>query len=254
MPWLAVKSIQDFNQKSVCILVMNNAVIRNSLQIMPVACSCFEGIRPHTAQTPRLSEAISDPSPAESPSLSTVGHMPANLYRLRITYACNILPGRNMSAQAKGFYWYMPSTTPRASRNSRHYMTKSCASRYAPGPHSTELSVIPLLYQFVAGAGCCRFRSFHAYLELTLCTAQDADAANVPVIIVGNKCDLESKRQVSSADVQEYAKLRGCLSIESSAKSNINISEAFVDLVKSMRQILPKVLRPTSSVLSCMFG
>ena len=63
----------------------------------------------------------------------------------------------------------------------------------------------------------------------------------MPVIIVGNKCDLESKRQVSSADVQEYAKLRGCLSIESSAKSNINISEAFVDLVRSMRQILPKV-------------
>ncbi|KAI5960057.1 RAS1 [Candida pseudojiufengensis] len=58
------------------------------------------------------------------------------------------------------------------------------------------------------------------------------DSENVPVLVVGNKCDLEMERQVSYEEGQALANSFGCPFLETSAKMRINVEEAFFDLVK----------------------
>lgn len=57
-----------------------------------------------------------------------------------------------------------------------------------------------------------------------------------PIIVVGNKCDLESDRQVSEADGENLARSFGCKFIETSAKSRINVDNAFYDIVREIRR------------------
>jgi GTPase KRas protein len=57
-----------------------------------------------------------------------------------------------------------------------------------------------------------------------------------PIIIVGNKCDLESERQVSREEGESLAKSFGCELIETSAKSRFNVDNAFYDLVREIRR------------------
>ncbi|EGW32755.1 uncharacterized protein SPAPADRAFT_54778 [Spathaspora passalidarum NRRL Y-27907] len=61
------------------------------------------------------------------------------------------------------------------------------------------------------------------------------DSDNVPVLVVGNKCDLEIERQVSYEEGLAMAKSFGCQFLETSAKQRINVEEAFYDLVRSIR-------------------
>lgn len=57
-----------------------------------------------------------------------------------------------------------------------------------------------------------------------------------PIIVVGNKCDLESDRQVSEADGEALARSFSCKFIETSAKSRINVDNAFYDIVREIRR------------------
>ncbi len=74
-----------------------------------------------------------------------------------------------------------------------------------------------------------------------------------PIIMVGNKCDLDAEREVSkqgmksiysardsSADFrtegESVARSFGCKFIETSAKSRINVENAFYDLVREIRR------------------
>lgn len=57
-----------------------------------------------------------------------------------------------------------------------------------------------------------------------------------PIIVVGNKCDLEAERQVSTQEGQKLAQQFGCKFIETSAKSRINVDNAFYDLVREIRR------------------
>eukprot|EP01095_Lingulamoeba_sp_RSL-Kostka_P001124 TRINITY_DN115_c0_g1_i6.p1 TRINITY_DN115_c0_g1~~TRINITY_DN115_c0_g1_i6.p1 ORF type:complete len:193 (+),score=87.61 TRINITY_DN115_c0_g1_i6:72-650(+) len=58
----------------------------------------------------------------------------------------------------------------------------------------------------------------------------------VPMVVVGNKCDLENKRQVPTSEGQDLAKSFGCPFFETSAKARINVEEAFYDLVREIRK------------------
>eukprot|EP00004_Rigifila_ramosa_P006379 TRINITY_DN170_c0_g1_i13.p1 TRINITY_DN170_c0_g1~~TRINITY_DN170_c0_g1_i13.p1 ORF type:complete len:191 (+),score=48.43 TRINITY_DN170_c0_g1_i13:201-773(+) len=62
------------------------------------------------------------------------------------------------------------------------------------------------------------------------------DADKVPLIIVGNKCDLESERQVTTAEGRELCKSVGSPFMETSAKARINVEEAFFELVREIRR------------------
>jgi GTPase KRas protein len=62
------------------------------------------------------------------------------------------------------------------------------------------------------------------------------DEDHVPMVLVGNKCDLEEERQVPTAEGSDLAKSFGCPFIESSAKQRINVEEAFFELVREIRK------------------
>uniref|UniRef100_G3T8N8 small monomeric GTPase n=1 Tax=Loxodonta africana TaxID=9785 RepID=G3T8N8_LOXAF len=58
------------------------------------------------------------------------------------------------------------------------------------------------------------------------------DTDDVPMILVGNKCDLQDERVVGKEQGQNLARQwNNCAFLESSAKSKINVNEIFYDLV-----------------------
>ena len=60
----------------------------------------------------------------------------------------------------------------------------------------------------------------------------DADSNTlIPIILVGNKCDLEEYRQVQSSDAQRLAEEWRVKYFETSAKNKININRIFEELV-----------------------
>ncbi|KAI1141946.1 ras-domain-containing protein [Hypoxylon sp. FL0543] len=56
-----------------------------------------------------------------------------------------------------------------------------------------------------------------------------------PMVVVGNKCDLENEREVPRQDGEALAKQFGCPFVETSAKSRTNVDKAFFDLVREIR-------------------
>ena len=70
---------------------------------------------------------------------------------------------------------------------------------------------------------------------------------DVVKILVGNKKDLESNREVSIEEANRFAESLGMKYLETSAKDGINIEETFTNLVVKMKQSMPKakpVVRP----------
>ncbi|EDK44193.1 protein ras-1 [Lodderomyces elongisporus NRRL YB-4239] len=63
------------------------------------------------------------------------------------------------------------------------------------------------------------------------------DTDRVPVLVVGNKCDLEMERQVSYEEGLALANSFHCPFLETSAKQRINVEEAFFDLVRFTRDM-----------------
>ncbi|KAJ8249759.1 hypothetical protein COCON_G00229750 [Conger conger] len=58
------------------------------------------------------------------------------------------------------------------------------------------------------------------------------DTDDVPMILVGNKCDLDDERVVGKEQGQNLARQwNNCAFLESSAKSKINVNEIFYDLL-----------------------
>jgi GTPase KRas protein len=83
------------------------------------------------------------------------------------------------------------------------------------------------------------------------------DKDKVPMILVGNKCDLEHERQVTTMEGQvcffilrsfhpqspyfhtkELSRNFGCPFLETSAKSRVNVEESFYQLVREIRKEL----------------
>ena len=58
---------------------------------------------------------------------------------------------------------------------------------------------------------------------------------NVSKILVGNKCDLEESRQVSTDEGKELAEHFGIKFLETSAKQSNNVEEAFITMTKEIK-------------------
>ncbi|KAF5342760.1 hypothetical protein D9758_017032 [Tetrapyrgos nigripes] len=67
-------------------------------------------------------------------------------------------------------------------------------------------------------------------------SSMSSSPENIPILIVGNKCDLEDKRQVGKDEGQELARRIGCQFLETSAKEDINVDEAFYAVVREIKK------------------
>lgn len=68
------------------------------------------------------------------------------------------------------------------------------------------------------------FEKLEEYREAIL-NVKDSDY--YPLVVIGNKSDLESERKVSTQEGQALAKQFDCPFFETSAKSRTNVDEAF---------------------------
>lgn len=59
---------------------------------------------------------------------------------------------------------------------------------------------------------------------------------HVNKLLVGNKCDLESKRQVDTEEAKAFAEERGIPFLETSAKSSTNVDEAFMTMAREIQK------------------
>jgi small GTP-binding protein len=60
------------------------------------------------------------------------------------------------------------------------------------------------------------------------------DTEDVPMILVGNKCDLEDERVVGKDQGQQLARSWNCEFLETSAKQKINVNEVHAFTVTSV--------------------
>ena len=67
-------------------------------------------------------------------------------------------------------------------------------------------------------------------------SVNEAKGKDFPILLIGNKVDLEEKRKVSKEEGEEKAKKNGYLFMEASCKDNINIEE-------SVNALLSKVIK-----------
>lgn len=61
------------------------------------------------------------------------------------------------------------------------------------------------------------------------------DVDNVPMMLVGNKCDKVTDREVTREEGYAMAKRLGCDFIETSAKTCVNVERSFYQVVKIIR-------------------
>eukprot|EP00026_Physarum_polycephalum_P011511 Phypoly_transcript_11742.p1 GENE.Phypoly_transcript_11742~~Phypoly_transcript_11742.p1 ORF type:complete len:178 (+),score=22.18 Phypoly_transcript_11742:620-1153(+) len=73
------------------------------------------------------------------------------------------------------------------------------------------------------------------------------DKDYVPILLAGNKCDLERERQVTTIEGQELARSFNCPFVETSAKARVNVDEAFHGLVKEIRKETQKAVKTSKN-------
>ncbi|XP_064615083.1 ras-related protein Rap-2c-like [Liolophura sinensis] len=56
----------------------------------------------------------------------------------------------------------------------------------------------------------------------------------IPMLLVGNKSDLEHQREVPTTEASSLAQQWGCPFLEASAKNTQNVNEVFIEIVREM--------------------
>jgi small GTP-binding protein len=82
--------------------------------------------------------------------------------------------------------------------------------------------------------------TFNDLLDLREQILRVKDTDNVPMVLVGNKCDLEDERVVGKDQGVNLARQFGnCTFLETSAKAKVNVDEIFHDLVRQINRQTP---------------
>jgi len=88
-----------------------------------------------------------------------------------------------------------------------------------------------LVYSITSSASFEKLNNLHMLL------LRSKEATKVPMVLVGNKCDLEHQRQVKKSEAEALSSSWGCKWLETSAKSSVNNTEVFVECVREMRKM-----------------
>jgi small GTP-binding protein len=65
------------------------------------------------------------------------------------------------------------------------------------------------------------------------------DKDEVPMVLVGNKCDLQDQRVITTDQGDDLAKKFGCAFLEASAKTRLNVDQIFHDLIRQINKLSP---------------
>uniref|UniRef100_A0A2K5ZKR9 Uncharacterized protein n=1 Tax=Mandrillus leucophaeus TaxID=9568 RepID=A0A2K5ZKR9_MANLE len=124
-----------------------------------------------------------------------------------------------------------------------------CVEKYDPTIEDSYRKQVECMLEILTTAGREQFtamrdlymkngQGFALVYSVTILRVKDTD--DVPMILVGNKCDLEDERVVGKEQGQNLArKWNNCAFLESSAKSKGNVNEIFYDLVRQINRKPP---------------
>jgi GTPase KRas protein len=110
-----------------------------------------------------------------------------------------------------------------------------------------------LVYSISSRASFARIEKFHRQIQRVKESSQSGSPSYpgsplstsslgsgsygpAPVMLVGNKCDRVTEREVSTQEGSALAKELGCDFVEASAKNCINVEKAFYDVVRQLRR------------------
>ena len=77
------------------------------------------------------------------------------------------------------------------------------------------------------------------------------DTDDVPMILVGNKCDLEDERVVGKDHGMTLARQFNSAFLEASAKSKVNVNEIFYNIVQQINRKSPEKQKKTPKKKCC---
>lgn len=85
--------------------------------------------------------------------------------------------------------------------------------------------------------------SFTSFQEMSkfrdhILRAKDRDA--VPLVLVGNKCDMASDRVITTGEGRKLAESFGCPFFETSAKKRLRVEECYSELVREIQRFQDK--------------
>ncbi|KAL3894727.1 MAG: hypothetical protein SGCHY_005106, partial [Lobulomycetales sp.] len=82
--------------------------------------------------------------------------------------------------------------------------------------------------------------TFNDLVELREQILRVKDMDKVPMVLAGNKCDLEDDRVVTRDQGGNLAQQWGCTFLETSARKKVNVDEVFFDLVRQINKSMPE--------------